>query len=1504
MVKGIGIPPAEGLYSPKQEKDSCGVGFIAQMKGEKSHKVVEQGLQILERLAHRGGIGADPLTGDGAGLLIQMPDQFLRKEMKQEGVKLPEVGDYGVGMVFLPRKLDEGLLAEGIIEQVIREEGQKVLGWREVPVDTSNIGESAASTRPVIKQVFIKKDKAIDNFELKLYLIRRKIEKAIAESDIKNKEYFNMPSFSNSVLVYKGLLLPRQINDFYQDLTDPQVKSAIALVHQRYSTNTFPSWDLAQPFKYLAHNGEINTLRGNINWMAAREPDLESEVLGDEINDLFPVTNEEDSDSANLDHVVELLLASGFSLVEAMTMLVPEAWEKNEELDQEVRDYYEYNACMMEPWDGPAAIAFTDGKQIGATLDRNGLRPARYIVTKDDYVILGSEIGTLDVEASNVAESGRLKPGEMLLVDTEEGRIIPDEEIKKEVSSANPYGQWLEKNKQHLTDLEEGVKRYNEDFDTIPERLRAFGYNREDLSVLIGPMAENKKEAIGSMGNDTPLAVLSNNQKPLFNYFKQLFAQVTNPPIDPIREEIVMSLKSNLGSKGNILERTEDKAKTIELDSPILTNEELDKIIHLKDNDFNTRVVPMVFDPEEENGLEKGLEKMFHHVEESIDAGYNTIVLSDRKVDDFNAPIPSLLATSALHNYLIREHKRNGVDIIVETGGAREIMHFALLIGYGALAVNPYLALETISYMSEEGLYLTEAEEESKRKKRQKKYIKAVEKGLFKIMSKMGISTIQSYRGAQIFEAVGLSSEFVEKYFPGTTTRIEGISLDVLEKEVITNHQDAYQGLNNNSEKMLETEGEYKWRKQGEHHLFSPEAIAKLQQATRQGDYELYKEYASLIDDQSEQLATIRGLFEFKDKDPIPLEEVESVEEIRQRFVTGAMSFGSISKEAHETIARAMNEIGGMSNSGEGGEDPARFDDDRRSAVKQVASGRFGVTTHYLVNADELQIKMAQGAKPGEGGHLPGRKVSETIAEVRHTTPGIDLISPPPHHDIYSIEDLAQLIYDLKNVNRDARVSVKLVSEIGIGTIAAGVSKAHADMILVSGFDGGTGAAPLNSIKHAGLPWELGLSETHQVLTKNNLRSRLRIQTDGQMKTGRDVAVAALLGAEEYGFATAALVVLGCIMMRDCSSNNCPVGIATQNPELRARFAGKKEQLVNYFTFIARQLREIMAELGFRTVDEMIGQTDKLDMNEAIKHWKSEGVDISNILHKPTLPDRVVGRCVEEQDHGIDDILDRDLIDQAKSALEDQKAVEFDVEINNTNRTTGTMLSGEIAKRYGGEGLPDDTIKIKFNGYAGQSFGAFGMQGLTMNLTGQANDYVGKGLFGGKLIVQQPEEATGKAHENIIAGNTILYGATRGELYMNGVAGERFAVRNSGVHAVVEGIGDHGCEYMTGGRVVVLGKTGRNFGAGMSGGIAYVYDIDGNFRDRLNNLMVEAEQVELEEDIETIKRLVENHVQYTGSKRGQEVLNNWDQAINKFVKVTSPRYKEILASRKEGKRNG
>ncbi|MGM0370304.1 MAG: glutamate synthase large subunit [Bacillota bacterium] len=1504
MVKAIGIPEEEGLYSPKQEKDSCGVGFIAHKHGTKSHHVVEQGLEILIKLAHRGAVGADPETGDGAGISLQMPDQFFRNLSSEQNFELPAVGDYGVGMIFLPQDEDEQQEVIDLINSVITTRGQEVLAWRDVPVDIDQIGENAASKAPAIKQVIIKKDVAVDNFELELYFLRRKIEKAVAGLDLEEGELFNITSFSSQILIYKGLLLAEQISEFYLDLKDETMQSAFALVHQRYSTNTFPSWDLAQPFKYLAHNGEINTLRGNINWMAAREPSLESEVLGERIEELFPITDETASDSANLNSVVELMVAAGMDVVEAMTTLIPEAWSKNDFLTDEVRNYHEYNSILMEPWDGPAAIGFTDGQQIGAKLDRNGLRPARYTVTKDDYVIAASEVGTLDIDSKNIKESGRLQPGEMIVVDTEKGAIIQDQEIKEELSSAHPYGEWLADNKEYLVDLpsEEVEEEYSAAGFT--NRLRAFGYSREDLEVIIAPMAANQKEAIGSMGNDTPLAVLSNQRKSLFNYFKQLFAQVTNPPIDSIREDIVMSLKTNLGAKSNILERNAEQAKTIEVDSPILDNSQLAKISNLDTADFKAATVDMVFDPAVEGGLQTGLVKLFNRVVEQIESGANVIVLSDREVSQSQAAIPSLLAVSAVHNYLIENGKRAGVDLVVETGEAREVMHFALLVGYGALAVNPYLALDTISYMSDQGLYLTEVEEEARLEKRKRKYLKAINKGLLKIMSKMGISTIQSYRGAQIFEAVGLSSEFVDQYFPGTATRIEGIGLDILAEEMSSNHHDAYQ-VDHEEEEMLANRGEYKWRAQGEHHLFSPDAIAKLQHATRKGDYELYKEYAQEIDDQSENLATIRGLLDFKNKSEIPLEEVEPVEEIRKRFVTGAMSFGSISKEAHETLARAMNEIGGMSNSGEGGEDPARFQDDRRSAIKQVASGRFGVTTNYLANADELQIKMAQGAKPGEGGHLPGKKVSEAIAAVRHTTPGIDLISPPPHHDIYSIEDLAQLIYDLKNVNPDSRVSVKLVSEVGIGTIAAGVSKAHADMILVSGFDGGTGAAPLNSIKHAGLPWELGVSEAHQVLVKNNLRSRVRVQTDGQIKTGRDVAIAALLGAEEYGFATSALVVLGCIMMRQCSENSCPVGIATQDPRLRERFAGSKEQIINFFTFIAQHLREIMAQLGFRTVDEMVGQTDKLDMNEAIKHWKSEGVNVEKILHQQQEDDDtdLAVHCTEEQDHGIDDILDRKLIAAAQPALEDGTAVTIDEEINNTNRTTGTMLSGQIAKEYGEEGLADDTITINLTGYAGQSFGAFGMKGVTMKLEGQANDYVAKGLFGAKIIVKQSEDADIPAHENVIGGNTILYGATAGELYMNGIAGERFGVRNSGARAVVEGIGDHGCEYMTGGRIVVLGTTGRNFGAGMSGGIAYVYDLDGQFKDRVKSMMVDVEEL-AERDERVVQELISNHVEYTDSQRGAEILDNWATEKSKFVKVIPPKYKQVLAESREENSNG
>jgi len=1490
MKRPIGMPEAQGLYSPRNEKDNCGIGLVADIKGRKSHKIIKQGIQVLEKIEHRGAVGADPKTGDGAGILLQIPDEFFRIEL---GEKLPIQGEYGVGMMFLPRKSDEILICEGIIEKIVEEENQEVLEWRNVPVDPTHVGETAASTMPVIKQIFIKKNEETTNFELKLYVIRKRIEKAIENSEIKNKDHFYIPSMSSKVIVYKGLLLSDQVSKFYLDLNNKNMKTSIALIHQRYSTNTFPSWDLAQPFRYLAHNGEINTVKGNTNWMTSREPELYNEVLGNEIKKVLPITNPENSDSANLDNVLELLIASGKSLLEAISILVPVAWEKDTGMSKKVKAFYEYYSGIMEPWDGPAALALTDGEQIVATLDRNGLRPARYIVTTDDVIILASEAGTIEIEASKIKENGRLMPGKVLYIDTKKGKFISDEEAKEKMSSKKPYKKWLEKNKKNLAEIKIISKRHTNDLEKIMEKLKTFGYTREDLKEIIAPMAKNEKEPIGSMGNDVALSVLSDNSKLLFMYFKQLFAQVTNPPIDPIRERIVMSLTTNIGVKGNILEDDEDKSKLIELNSPILTNEEMDKIVNLSDENFRGKEIPILFDPIVEKGLEKGLETLFQKVDKVIEEGYNILILSDRNTDEFNAPIPSLLATAAVHHYLIRKKKRNGIDIIIETGEAREVMHFALLIGYGALAVNPYIALDSIEYMIKNKLYLTEG----KIKNKEEKYVKAVNKGLLKIMSKMGISTIQSYRGAQIFEILGLKKIFVDKYFTGTISRIEGIGIDIIEKESKLRHKKAYEtlrGIHN----VLSNEGEYHWRKNGEKHLFSPEVIAKLQDSTRIGDYAEYKEYAELINDQSEKIATIRGLFEFQDKQAIPIEEVESIENIMKRFVTGAMSYGSISQEAHETLAIAMNTIGGKSNSGEGGENPERFKDNRRSAIKQIASGRFGVTTHYLVNADELQIKMAQGAKPGEGGHLPGHKVTETIAKVRYTSPGIDLISPPPHHDIYSIEDLAQLIFDLKNVNEKARVSVKLVSEVGVGTIAAGVSKAHADMILISGHDGGTGAAPLTSIKHTGLPWELGLSETQQVLSMNNLRGRVRIQTDGQMKTGRDVVIASLLGAEEFGFATAPLVVLGCVMMRVCHTNNCPVGVATQNPELRKRFLGKAKYLINYFKFIAQDVREIMSELGFRTIEEMVGKSEKIKMTNAINHWKANGVDISNILYKPTLPKKIATHCVTKQDHGIKNILDRELIKKAKSALENKEKVEFDVDIYNTNRTAGTMLSGEIARRYEAEGLEDDTIKINFKGYAGQSFGTFGMQGITYNLTGQANDYIGKGLFGAKIIIKVPEDANYKAEENVIGGNTILYGAIKGELYLNGIVGERFAVRNSGAYAVVEGIGDHGCEYMTGGRIAVLGKTGRNFAAGMSGGIAYVYDIDSDFDSKINKDMVLVEKLETEKYELEIKEMIEKHLEYTGSNRAKEILDNWSIAKDKFVKVIPPRYKELF---EEGK---
>lgn len=1484
MAKGIGMPQAQGLYNPEFEKDNCGIGLVADIKGKKSHQIIKKGIQVLERIEHRGAVGADPTTGDGAGMLMQMPHKFFKDVVDT----LPNFGEYGVGQIFLPQNQKDIEKAMKIVEEVIKEEGLSLLTWRDVPVDTNNVGVSAKVTMPTIKQAFILKSDKETNFEKRLYIIRKVIENRVLESDIEQKEFVYIPSMSSNTIVYKGLLLADQVAGFYKDLSDERVESAFALVHQRYSTNTFPSWDLAHPFRYIAHNGEINTIKGNVNWMAAREPELYNEVFGDEVKKIFPINKLTNSDSANLDNALEFLVQSGKPLVEAAALLVPSAWEKDTNMNEDLKAFYEYYSGLMEPWDGPAALAMSNGSEIVCMLDRNGLRPSRYLITKDDVLILASEAGTVEVPFEEVKEHGRISPGKVMYINLNEGRIYSQEETIEKIAKSKPYRAWLDAKKRTITDIKDGEKRFYSNFDTIVKRMKAFGFTREDLQVNIAEMANNETEPLGSMGNDAALAVLSNKSKHLFHYFKQLFAQVTNPPIDPIREDIVMSYTTLLGVQGNILADDEDKANVIKLSGPVISNEELDKIVSLNENHFKTKVLDSTFDLKE--GLEKGLENLVEQAEKAIEEGFNILVISDRDVTETKAPIPSLIGTAGLHHALIRNHKRNGIDLIVETGEAKEIMQFATLLGYGALAINPYLALETIEYMTHYELYTTANNVDKKKEK----FVKAANKSLLKTISKMGISTIQSYRGAQIFEAVGLAQALVDKYFTGTPTRIEGIDIRVIEKETLERHSHAFDGVHPDVD-TLPNDGDYKWRKYGERRLFSPEAVSLLQYSTRVGDYAKFKEYSKTVDDQAESLATIRGLFKFKGGKAISIDEVESVEEITKRFVTGAMSYGSISQEAHEALAIAMNTLGGKSNSGEGGENPERFGDNRRSAIKQIASGRFGVTTHYLVNADELQIKMAQGAKPGEGGHLPGHKVSEEIAATRHTSPGIDLISPPPHHDIYSIEDLAQLIFDLKNVNPEARVSVKLVSEVGVGTVAAGVSKAHADMILISGYDGGTGAAPLSSIKHAGLPWELGLSEAHQVLVLNDLRGRVRVQADGQMKTGRDLAIAALLGAEEFGFATGPLVVLGCVMMRACHTNLCPVGVATQSPELRKKFVGRSEYLINFFRFVAQELREIMAELGFRKVEDMIGKTEYLEMNEAIKHWKANGVDISNILYKPQVEENIATKCVTSQDHGIDKVLDNKLIELAKPALEKGEKVVVDLAIYNTNRTVGTMLSGRVAKIYGGNGLADDTITLNFKGYAGQSFGTFGMHGITYVLEGQGNDYIGKGLFGGKIILKAPEGVSYDAANNIIGGNTCLFGAIRGEAYINGKVGERFAVRNSGAKAVVEGVGDHGCEYMTGGRVVVLGETGRNFGAGMSGGIAYVYDINGNFESKVNKGMVITETPS-DKDIVELKAMIENHLKYTGSKRAKEILDNFD--ANKFVKVIAPKYKELLEAGK------
>jgi glutamate synthase (NADPH/NADH) large chain len=1491
-------PRTRGLHDPRAERDACGVGFVVNVKGERSHDIVEKGLAVLRNLTHRGACGCDPLTGDGAGILVQVPDEFFRRECKAAKMPaLPAPGTYGVGMVFLPAEVRQKNECERIVEKVIREEGQKLVGWRHVPVDAQAPGLVARSVLPEIRQVFVgagRGAKDQEALERKLYVIRKRVEQLVRTSTMPESERFYVSSLSSRTIVYKGMLLPDQIPAFYHDLTDGLFVSALALVHQRFSTNTFPSWDRAHPYRFIAHNGEINTLRGNINWMHARQA-MFSSPLFDDVRKLFPIIDPATSDSGNFDNALELLQRTGRSLAHAVMMMIPEAWQSHESMSATKRAFYEYHACVQEPWDGPASIAFSDGRVIGAVLDRNGLRPSRYVVTKDGFVVMASEVGVLDIAPENVLHKDRLQPGRMFLVDTEQGRIVGDEEIKESMAARHPYRQWLDENLTRLADLPKPktVPPAHEP-ETLLTRQQAFGYTIEDLRLLMTPMALNGQEAVGSMGTDTPLAVLSDRPQLLFNYFKQLFAQVTNPPIDPIREELVMSLETTIGSEQNVFQESPLHCRQLQLKSPTLSNAQLAQVKALDRPGLHATVLPALFPAGSGgHGIGNALDVLCRRASEAVASGYTILVLSDRGVDAGNAPIPSLLATAAVHHHLIREGTRMQVGLIVESAEPREVMHFCLLLGYGAGAVYPYLAYETLRDMVKEGI-LKDVDGDTAIKN----YMKAVDKGVLKVMTKMGISTLHSYRGAQIFEAIGLSSEVIQKYFTWTASRIEGVGLDVLAREAELRHDYAYK-TSPALDGDLDVGGQYQWRRRGEHHMYNPNSVAKLQHAVRAGSMKMFKEYTAIANDESHRLCTIRGLLKFKKGNPIPLDEVEPAAEIVKRFKTGAMSLGSISREAHENLAIAMNRIGGKSNTGEGGEDPVRYKPDpngdlRRSAIKQVASGRFGVTSYYLVNCDELQIKMAQGAKPGEGGQLPGHKVDAYIAKIRYSTPGVGLISPPPHHDIYSIEDLAQLIHDLKNSNNRARISVKLVSEVGVGTVAAGVSKAKADVVLISGDSGGTGASPLTSIKHAGIPWELGLAETQQILVANDLRGRIRVETDGQLKTGRDVAVAALLGAEEYGFASAALVASGCIMMRVCHLNTCPVGIATQDPVLRKKFEGKPEHVVNFMMFIAQELREIMAELGFRTVAEMVGRVDMLDVRDVSEHWKAKSVDLSAILHKPDVPETVAIRCVTTQDHGLAKALDNEIIAKARPALEQKTPVAFELPITNRNRTACTMLSAEISRRHGAEGLPPETIKIKFTGSAGQSFCAWLANGVAVEVEGDANDYFGKGLSGGRVVVYPPKAATFLPEENIIVGNVSLYGATGGEVFLRGLAGERFCVRNSGVTAVVEGVGDHGCEYMTRGLVLVLGKTGRNFAAGMSGGVAYVLDEDGTFEQRLNKGMVEIDPLD-EQDVATVRDLVQRHYDYTKSAVAWRLLSGWKDTVKHLVKVMPTEYRSVLA---------
>ena len=1512
------LPTEQGLYDPRNEHDSCGVGFVVDIRNRKSHRIVRQGLEILLNLDHRGAVGADPLAGDGSGILLQKPDALFRAVAPDFGIELPDEPDYAVGSVFLPRAQAARLACEALVERIVREEGQRVAGWRTVPVASDILGPTVAGTEPAVRQIFVGRGggtEAGDAFERKLFVIRKRIENGAAAGDTPGLDDFYIASLSCRTVVYKGMLLAPQLGDYYLDLQDERMASALALVHQRFSTNTFPSWRLAHPYRMICHNGEINTVRGNYNWMAARRHATSSKLFGEDLEKLWPLIPPGQSDTACFDNALELLVRGGYSLAHAMMLLIPEAWAGNPLMDQERRAFYEYHAALMEPWDGPAAVAFTDGRQIGATLDRNGLRPARYLVTTDDLVVMASEVGVLDIPPERIARQWRLQPGKMFLIDLEERRIVDDGELKAELARSHPYGQWLASTAFRLDELEAPPRTASNrpQAGELLDRQQAFGYTQEDLAVFLRPMGEHGDDPVGSMGSDTPLSVLSERPKLLYTYFKQLFAQVTNPPIDSIREELVMSLVSMVGPRPNLLDLDSGGThRRLEVSQPILTDGDLHKIRHVAElvgGAFVTETLDATWDAAEgADGMGRAVERLCDEASRAVEQGFNILILSDRGIGPDRIALPALLACSAVHHRLIREGSRTEVGLVLETGEAREVHHFCVLAGYGAEAVNPYLAFETLDALHEDGAF--PADDTSEQVHRG--YIKALSKGLLKVMSKMGISTYQSYCGAQIFDAVGLSSEFVERYFTGTATTVEGASLAEIAAETVARHRAAW-GDAPIYRDMLDVGGEYTYRLRGERHQWEPDTVAKLQHASRANDAASYEDYAAILNEQSRRLMTLRGLFELReDGNGVKLEEVEPASEIVKRFATGAMSFGSISREAHTTLAIAMNRIGGKSNTGEGGEESDRFapmtnGDNMRSAIKQVASGRFGVTTEYLVNSDDIQIKMAQGAKPGEGGQLPGHKVDRNIARVRHSTPGVGLISPPPHHDIYSIEDLAQLIHDLKNVNPAARISVKLVSEVGVGTVAAGVSKAKADHVTISGFEGGTGASPVTSLTHAGSPWEIGLSETHQTLVLNDLRTRIAVQVDGGLRTGRDVAIGALLGADEFGFSTAPLVAIGCIMMRKCHLNTCPVGIATQDEELRRRFAGTPEHVINYFFLVAEEVRRIMARLGFRRFDEMIGRSDRLDMRRAEDHWKAHGVDLKRLLFKPEVGLGVDIHNSEGQDHGLDRALDNRLIADAAPALDEGHPVKIRTEVRNVNRTVGAMLAGEVARQRGHAGLAEDSIVIEAKGVGGQSFGAWATRGMAIHLEGVANDYVGKGLSGGRLVIYPPAASPYVPSENIVVGNTVLYGAIEGECYFSGVAGERFAVRNSGAWAVIEGVGDHGCEYMTGGCVAVLGSTGRNFAAGMSGGIAYVYDADGNFEERCNLAAVTLEAVAatgrqardlqdmMRHDEARLHGMVERHRHYTGSAVAGALLADWDAARDRFVKVVPVEYRRALS---------